>query len=161
MEAMEGIRQRVSAAKDTYDQISTAFERTAADLRPQQPAQQSEQADRAFNLEQVSETVTPVFVFLASVLEKVEPIADAIIDTLQSIWNALQPYHPQDLFTAVYGLLLVFFGGVFMTLIAAFEAAHQFGWDRIKLSFTALYREWTKARAAFQRDNKVSNTVVS
>lgn len=42
-----------------------------------------------------------------------------------------------------------------MTLVASVEAAHQFGWERIKLATTALYIESAKASRAFERDNKV------
>lgn len=99
--------------------------------------------------------MAPFFVALASFTEKIEPVVNVIADAVRAAWLALQPYHPEDLFVALYGFFLVFFGGIFMTLVASVEAAHQFGWDRIKRAATALYHEWTKARAAFERDNKV------
>lgn len=149
MDTFEGLRQRASSkAKETLDSIHSASQPTSV-----------QQQDRAFNLESVKavqEKAAPLFVFLASVLEAVEPAVDAITKGLTVVWTALEPYHPEDLFVALCGLFLVFFGGVFMTLVASCEAAHQFGWDRIKCASSALYVEWTKARAAFERDNKVS-----
>jgi hypothetical protein len=54
----------------------------------------------------------------------------------------------------LYGFVLTFFGGVFMTLIAATEAARLFGWDKIRVSLLQLQREGCAARLAFERDNK-------
>lgn len=151
---MEGLRRRIAEThhdivEDLTDSISSASRRS----RPPE-----ETTDRAFNLEQLrlaQEQVAPVFVLLANVVAVVEPIADKIAELFTAVWHALEPYNPEDLFVAVYGLFLVFFGGVYMTLVASFEAAHLFGWDRIKLACRALYVEWTKARAAFERDNKI------
>lgn len=145
----KGIRQRVtSEVKSSIDKVTSSYNST----------QQNETGDRALNMEtlkQVQEQVTPVFVFLASILEKIEPIADAVFGFLMSVWTALEPYNPEDLLVAIYGFFLVFFGGIFMTLVASAEAAHQFGWDRIKLSLKGLCCEWTNARRAFEQDNKV------
>lgn len=114
--------------------------------------------DRALSLEsfkQLQEQASPVFVTIANVMEKIEPIFDTVYTNLLAVWGALQPYHPEDLFVALYGFFLVFFGGVFMTLVASAEAAHQFGWDRIKDSLMSLSSEWAKARVAFEHDNRV------
>lgn len=146
----EGIRIRTSglrsAVKDTVRDIASSVD-------PPQPASQTQ--DRAFNLAQVHDTVSPLFVALATIVGAVEPILDRVSDLVQTVWKALEPYHPEDLFVALYGFLLVFFGGVYMTLVASFEAAHIFGWANIKMAVRALYYEWGKARAAFERDNKV------
>lgn len=131
---MEGLRQRPAASRT------------------------GETADRAFNLEQlqnVQQQVAPIFIALGSAAAVIEPVIDKISTAFQQAWAFVQPYHPEDLFVVLYGLALVFFGGVYMTLVASFEAAHQFGWHRIKAACRALYHEWTKARAAFERDNKV------
>jgi hypothetical protein len=49
--------------------------------------------------------------------------------------------------------MLTFFGGVFLTLIAAGEAAYLFGWAKISASLLQLQRGWRAARVAFKRDN--------
>ena len=119
----------------------------------------AESGDRAINLDtirQFQETAAPIFVQLASVLAKVEPMIYTVTETLENVWAFLQPYHPKQLFPALYGLFLVFFGGVYMTIVASAEAAYQFGWDKIQVSMISLYEEWAKASRAFQRDNKVS-----
>lgn len=116
--------------------------------------------DRALNLESIQrlqEQVGPIFVQVATLLEKVQPVIAQVSGTCRTIWDMLQPYHPHELFSALYGFFLVFFGGVYMTLVASVEAAHQFGWPNIKVSVKALYQEWTIAYEAFERDNKVSH----
>lgn len=147
---MEGLRERARGVRHTMHSVSDSVQSAMRD--------EPQTTDRGFNLEQVKrvqESAAPIFVALATVVDVVEPIADKISEAISVVWKALEPYNPEDLFVALYGLLLVFFGGVYMTLVASFEAAHIFGWDRIKLAGAALYHEWTKARAAFERDNKV------
>lgn len=146
---MNGIRQRIStSAKQHLSNLSKQH-----DSAPPAP-----QTDRAFNLQSVQQlqaSAAPIFVTIATVLEKLQPVIQTISAVGESIWTAIEPYHPEDLLLALYGMFLIFFGGVFMTLVASFEAAHIFGWDRIQVAVRALYTEWTKARLAFERDNKV------
>lgn len=114
--------------------------------------------ERALNFQQISklsESAGPVFVFLGKALQNLEPIVDNIYHTVQQVWTALEPYNPEDLAFAFYGLALVFFGGVYMTLVASLEAAHLFGWAKIKAATRALYVEFTRAKIAFDKDNKV------
>lgn len=42
-----------------------------------------------------------------------------------------------------------------MTLIAAIEAAHLFGWEKIDMAVKKLATEWRAARRAFERDNRI------
>lgn len=145
---MEGLRERTRGLRKTLDGVSSSVQSAVRDAPPTT-------TDRAFNLAQVQQSAGPIFVALATVVDVIEPVADKVSGLVQTGWKMLEPYHPEDLFVALYGFLLVFFGGVYMTLVASFEAAHIFGWDRIKVAVAALYHEWTKARAAFERDNKV------
>jgi hypothetical protein len=46
----------------------------------------------------------------------------------QEAWKKLEPYHPEELLPALLGLILVFYGGTFMTIIAAVEAYRIIGW---------------------------------
>lgn len=150
---MEGLRNRFNEGKEKVRATIDRFQSTEAP-----PPPQLQTKERVFNLEQLKaaqEHVAPVFVAISKIVEVIEPVVDKIVDLVQIIWEKLEPYNPEDLFVAIYGLLLVFFGGIYMTLVASFEAAHQFGWDKIKLATRALYHEWSKARIAFERDDKV------
>lgn len=114
--------------------------------------------ERSLNFEQVTALTAragPFFLFLGNALQHIEPVVRTAQSYGQQLWTALEPYHPEDLCYAVYGLCLVFFGGIFMTLVAALEAVHIFGWPKLNVAFRALYNEWNRAAIAFERDNKV------
>lgn len=155
---MEGLRKRFEATKDVARNFNETYQSVRSDSNRSRSRPQLRTNERALNIEQLrraQEHVAPVFVFLAKIIDAVEPVADRISAFIKAAWKALEPYHPEDLFVALYGFFLVFFGGVYMTLVATFEAAHLFGWHRIQTACQCLYTEWTKARAAFEHDNKV------
>ena len=72
----------------------------------------------------------------AEYVTKLKPVVEPVFDVLYAIlpyfalagtkmnvaWEMAQPYHPEELGTALLGLLMVFFGGTYLTTIAAFEA---------------------------------------
>lgn len=128
----------------------------AANLRRRRSHPQTDTSSAALNFASIQQQVGPFFVQLATAYSTIEPAITTIISLIQQIWTFLQPYHPEDLVVALYGFFLVFFGGVFMTLVACAEAAHQFGWPRIRAACSALYHEAHNARLAFERDNNVS-----
>lgn len=161
---VEGLRKRFEAAQDVGQDFNETYQSVRGRSQRHYSPPQLQKNERAFNIEQLrraQEHIAPVFVYLAKVVDAVEPVADRISAFVKAAWKALEPYHPEDLFVALYGFFLVFFGGVYMTLVATFEAAHLFGWHRIQVACRCLYTEWTKARAAFERDNKVSVTRAS
>lgn len=96
-----------------------------------------------------------LYTAVADMMVLAEPYFHMASSYGQQAWMVIEPYHPQELATAAYGLTLVFFGGIFMTLVASCEAVHIFGWDKIKSSFNRLYKQWVLAAAAFEEDNQV------
>lgn len=68
----------------------------------------------------------PIIGQIADVISALIPIISKIYHLLLDLWVKLQPYHPKLLAPAFCGLILCFFGGSFLTLIAAFEA-YRFG----------------------------------
>jgi hypothetical protein len=54
----------------------------------------------------------------------------------------LQPYHPLDLSSAAGGLFLAFFGGRYLLLLAAIEAARQVGFDKFQKHVRVIYDAW-------------------
>lgn len=151
---MEGLRRRAADAKGVLSDIGGAYKELGETAQQDAPTRGNRDINLQ-NLTQLSEKAGPVFRVIGGVLEQIEPFLEAVSVVVRQIWKVIEPYHPEDLLTAVYGLALVFFGGVFMTLVASFEAAHLFGWDKIRVSTKALYIEWCNTRAAFERDNKV------
>lgn len=126
---------------------------TTSTLRHRAPS--PEENARAFDVAALQQQVAPIFVKVADALEVVSPLLTQVYDAGIKVWEFFEPYHPEDLAQVVYGFFLVFFGGVFMTLVASVEAAYQFGWVKIKTAVLALYREAQKARIAYERDNQV------
>lgn len=151
---MDGLRHRMQAGLNELEKYSNAIN---SNNPPRHEA--SNQADRSFDnemLKNMQVQVAPIFQVIGTIIETMRPFIDILTSIANNIWQALQPYHPEDLAFALYGLILVFYGGIFMTLVASFEAAHQFGWRRIRIACSALHREWVRVRIALERDNKVS-----
>ena len=66
--------------------------------------------------------VAPFARLIAEILQACIPIIAQLRAVLIEIWIYLKPYKPELLFPAFCGLILCFFGGSFVTLIAAAEA---------------------------------------
>mmetsp|Transcript_23191 Transcript_23191/g.38146 ORF Transcript_23191/g.38146 Transcript_23191/m.38146 type:complete len:321 (+) Transcript_23191:31-993(+) len=83
-----------------------------------------------------------------------QPYIDQAIFQANKTWDALQPYHPEEFLPALCGLTLVFFGGHFLTLIAAVEAFRLTGWDRSKKCLGDLWESYKVAMAAYKKDDE-------
>jgi hypothetical protein len=70
---------------------------------------------------------------------------------VMEFWERLSPYHPELLAPAFMGLVMCFFGGSYMTLIAAVEAYRQTGWESTYNCVMDLYHDFQKVRAASQK----------
>lgn len=66
--------------------------------------------------------VAPILGQVAEIIEKLIPFAVLAYNKLLEFWAFLQPYNPQLLAPALCGFILCFFGGSYLTLIAAAEA---------------------------------------
>ena len=64
----------------------------------------------------------PIVGQVAEIIEKLIPFAVLAYNKLLEFWAFLQPYNPQLLAPALCGFILCFFGGSYLTLIAAAEA---------------------------------------
>ena len=71
----------------------------------------------------------PLLVMLSTAFGIAEPYVVMIWTYLQFFWEKLQPYHPEEMFPALAGFVLVFFGGNFFTLCAAVEAYRLVGFE--------------------------------
>merc|ERR1712196_63829 len=61
-------------------------------------------------------------------------------------------YHGEDLFPAVIGLVMVFFGGTIPLIIAAYEAFKMTGYGPMKEALMELYDQGEKAISAMKKD---------
>lgn len=71
----------------------------------------------------------------------------------QHMWAILQPYKPEELFPALVGLILCFFGGSFMGLIGAVEAYRMCGMDITLKSIADLREDFEKIKVANDKDD--------
>ena len=83
-----------------------------------------------------------------------EPYVVALWAYLQYVWEKLQPYHPEEMFPALAGFVLVFFGGNFFTLCAAVEAYRLVGFEDTK---RAVGSWWTRTRRHVPRPPRTTS----
>jgi hypothetical protein len=75
----------------------------------------------------------------------------------QDVWKKLQPYHPEYISTICIGLVLIFFGGTFMTIIAAVEAYRISCWEDSKKQLLILQQNFQKAWEESRKDDLVDD----
>jgi hypothetical protein len=86
--------------------------------------------------------VYPVFHALAGVMNAAWPYIVVAWERGELLWAALQPYHPLELSSAFLGLFLAFFGGRYLLLLAAIEAARQVGWEKFTRHISTIYESY-------------------
>lgn len=62
-------------------------------------------------------------------VEKMAPIVEKIYQKVMELWAKVEPYRPELLAPAFMGFIMCFFGGSFLTLIAAVEAFNMCGYE--------------------------------
>lgn len=97
----------------------------------------------------------PLLVAASTGFAMVEPYAVALWAYLQYVWEKLQPYHPEEMFPALAGFVLVFFGGNFFTLCAAVEAYRLVGFADTKKALQKLHKSYALAMAASKKDDEL------
>jgi len=86
-------------------------------------------------------------------LTKLIPQLQIIWGKLQEFWVKLKPYKPELLGPGLVGLIMCFFGGSFLTLIAAYEAFKLTSSTVIMDNCTLLWEDFQKVREANEKDN--------
>ena len=92
---------------------------------------------------------------VANFIEASIPVIERIRLFLVDVWTFLKPYKPDLLLPAVTGLIMCFFGGFFLTLIAAGEAYHLCSHPTVMKSFGDLYNEFENCNEINKKDDKV------
>lgn len=82
------------------------------------------------------------------------PYVYVSIDYGKVAYTKLEPYRPDLLLPMIIGLVMILFGGYFMTLIAVAEAFRITGWDNMMKQFRTLYDNWNHLRSASKDDDK-------
>lgn len=83
---------------------------------------------------------------VADAVDKVSPYIVQAGNACGQGWQLLQPYKPKEWGPTLFGLLLVFFGGRFLTTVAAFEAIRLIGVRSVLLHTDKLWGNYQAAR---------------
>jgi len=98
--------------------------------------------------------VSPYIGQAAEGIEKCIPYVELVISKYHEIAKKLQPYKLELLLPALFGLVMCFFGGSFLTLISAFEAYRISGWKPTSDAVVSLYDAFQECVKADEKDNK-------
>jgi hypothetical protein len=97
--------------------------------------------------------VGPYVVQTVTFVEALIPLIHVMYDKWVVIAKILEPYRLDLLIPAFLGLVMCFFGGNYMTLIAALEAYRQIGLDSQVKLVKELQEDWVKFSAANKVDD--------
>lgn len=90
-------------------------------------------------------------------IQVITPLLMKVLELCQLLWKKLEPYHPEEFLPALAGLVVAFFGGHFLTTIAAVEAFRLSGYTRTMECFKKLYENYKVVAEANERDNLVDD----
>jgi len=104
----------------------------------------------------------------ASLVQKLAPYLDKAADFVDLVtphakkaanacklgWEKLQPYKPKEWGPTLFGILLVFFGGRFLTTVAAFEAIRLIGVKSVLVHTQKLWANYQAGRELAAKDEK-------
>lgn len=89
----------------------------------------------------------------AELVEKAIPHLQRAYDKALEIWEILKPHRPELLLPAFVGLIMCFFGGSFLTLIAAVEAYRMCGYETTVQCIRDLHEDFARFVAANKADS--------
>eukprot|EP01036_Dinobryon_divergens_P027546 gene27546-36341_t len=95
----------------------------------------------------------PIVGQVAEIIEKLIPFAVLAYNKSLEFWAFLQPYNPQLLAPALCGFILCFFGGSYLTLIAAAEAYRMCGYHTTLENVQSLIVDARKVWDASKKDD--------
>lgn len=98
--------------------------------------------------------VAPVIGKIAEFIEKMLPIIYDFYMKCMKFWESLAPYKPELLIPSMIGLVMCFFGGSFLTLIAAVEAYRMCGYDSTIKCINVILDDLKKVAAENKKDDK-------
>lgn len=96
------------------------------------------------SIRQYIKVITPYVGICAGAISMSVPYFEAAYTFLVALWISLDPFKPQLLLPALVGLIMCFFGGYFVTLIAAAEAYRMCGYATTLQCLKDLYEDFEK-----------------
>ena len=99
--------------------------------------------------------VIPYLVYVTLLFEEAMPYMKKAVHIWREQSAKLEPYKLHLLIPSMFGLIMCFFGGEFMTVIAATEAYRQVGYQLTFNSIQQLIDDWKTFDVADKKDDKV------
>lgn len=103
------------------------------------------------NVGELIKKFKPAIEAFSIVADKIAPYVTLIWSYANLIYNVL----PIDIFKAILGLILVFYGGVFVLTIAAVETFYMTGWQTFYVSFIWLKQNFSNLWEKSRKDDEV------
>ena len=100
------------------------------------------------------ELIAPYVEKAADAIDAVFPYAVAAYGTATHYWELAQPYKPQRFLPLILGVVMCFFGGSYLMLIAAVEAVRLSVWQKLWVSVQLLWKNYKIAEAASRKDDE-------
>lgn len=86
-------------------------------------------------------------------IENAIPLIQKLIGILEKYYEIIKPYRPDLLLPSFMGLIMCFFGGSYLTVIAAWEAFLMCGYDSTKACVLMLIDDLQKVAEANKKDD--------
>lgn len=106
-------------------------------------------------LKELFEKLAPVFAAIGSAADVAAPHVERAWAGVVHVWALLQPYHPDELAEAVFGIFMCFFGGQYLVTLAAIEAVKLCGWDQFYKYAKLIYEDYLAVRQESRKDDLV------
>ena len=103
------------------------------------------------------QALAPVYDMAITVLTMMAPMMERTAAAALSLWTLVQPYHPDILIPAIFGLFLSFFGGTFLLTLACIEAYRMCGWNQTMKHLGVLYSTYCQVLHASHLDDQVDD----
>lgn len=100
-------------------------------------------------------TVGPYVVMAGDAVDASYPYLVAAYKKGCDLWELARPYHPEQYGPLFLGIVMCFFGGSYVTIIAAVEAVRLSVWQRLWTGFDVLYKNYKIAEAESKKDDMV------
>ena len=102
-----------------------------------------------------AEKAVPVVAAVAGMWATILPYLSQAFDIGYKAYLYIEPY--EGLQQLLFGFVLTFLGGTFITTIAAWEAFKMCGYDKTKKAIGTLYQSYLVAKAASDKDDAVDD----
>eukprot|EP01043_Picozoa_sp_COSAG02_P063753 COSAG02_NODE_9123_length_2323_cov_1.422662_1_plen_356_part_00 len=98
-----------------------------------------------------AQAVIPAIVAILGALQACMPYVSQAWDLCVKFYELIEPY--EGVQTMLFGFVLVFFGGTYITTIAAWEAFKMCGYDKTRACIADLYANYKVAKEASDKDD--------